>query len=95
MLPSTCGNHFSALADLESTKMTVHDYFGSTEERRAFVHCSMTADRDSGQKYEMEYFFVLSFTETGEKITKILEMVDSQRVREAWENTAEVEMRRK
>lgn len=58
------------------------------------MHCSMTADRDSGKKYEMEYFFALSFTETGEKITKILEMVDSQRVREAWEHTAEIEMKR-
>jgi hypothetical protein len=39
--------------------------------------------------------FVLSFDEAGEKITKIVEMMDSQRVREAWANVSEVEFKRK
>jgi len=39
--------------------------------------------------------FVLSFDEEGRKITKIVEMVDSQRVREAWAKTPEVEFTRR
>lgn len=61
------------------------------------MHCTMTADRtrasSSGKVYENEYMFVLSFNEKGEKITRILEMVDSQRVREAWNHVPEVEMK--
>lgn len=78
--------------------MTVLDYFASTEERRAFLHCTMTADHTSGSltslPYQNEYMFVLSFDEKGEKITRILEMVDSQRTREAWGHVSEVEMKR-
>lgn len=48
-----------------------------------------------GKSYENEYMFVLSFDEKGEKLTKIVEMVDSQRVREAWANTPEVVFTRK
>lgn len=75
--------------------MTVLDYFASPEDRRAFLHCTMTADRTSGSSssYENEYMFVLSFDEEGDKITKILEMVDSHRVREAWAGVHEVEVR--
>jgi ketosteroid isomerase-like protein len=73
--------------------MTTHDYFASTEDRRAWLHCSMTSTRHGGS-YENEYMFVLSFDEAGEKITKIVEMVDSQRVREAWANVSEVEFKR-
>ncbi|KAM0721225.1 hypothetical protein Q7P37_003513 [Cladosporium fusiforme] len=79
---------------LTNNKMTVLDYFASTEERRAFLHCTMTAERTDGSSlYENEYMFVLSFDEKGEKITKILEMVDSQRVREVWGHVREVEMK--
>lgn len=75
--------------------MTVLDYFASPEERRAFLHCTMTADRTSGSSasYENEYMFVLSFDESGEKITKIVEMMDSHRVREAWAGVHEVVVR--
>jgi GTP-sensing pleiotropic transcriptional regulator CodY len=51
--------------------MTTHDYFASTEGRRAWLHCSMTSTRHGGS-YENEYMFVLSFDEAGEKITKIV-----------------------
>jgi ketosteroid isomerase-like protein len=75
--------------------MTIHDYFSSTEERRAWVHCSMTADRKGSEgRYEMEYMFVLSFDQSGGKITKIVEMMDSHRVREAWGKDSEVEFKR-
>ena len=39
--------------------------------------------------------FVLSFDEGGKKLTKIVEMVDSQLVREAWSKVPEVEFTRK
>lgn len=74
--------------------MTTHDYFASVEERRAWLHCSMAARRNAGGSYENEYMFVLSFDEEGKKITKIVEMVDSQRVREAWSSVSEVEFKR-
>lgn len=38
--------------------------------------------------------FVLSTDEEGQKLTKIVEMVDSQRVREAWAKVPEVEFTR-
>ena len=75
-------------------QMTTHDYFASTEERRVWLHCSMTADHH-GSSYENEYMFVLSFDEEGKKLTKIVEMVDSQRVREAWAKVPEVEFTRR
>jgi ketosteroid isomerase-like protein len=53
----------------------------------------MTADHH-GSFYENEYMFVLSFDEEGKKITRIVEMVDSQRVREAWAKVPEVEFTR-
>jgi ketosteroid isomerase-like protein len=75
--------------------MTIHDYFSSAEERRAWVHCSMTADRKGSERpYEMEYMFVLSFDHSGENIERIVEMMDSHRVREAWGQAAEVEFNR-
>ena len=75
--------------------MTIHDYFASEEERRAWVHCSMTADRKGSERlYEMEYMFALSFDGSGEKITKIVEMMDSHRVWEAWGKDSEVEFKR-
>jgi ketosteroid isomerase-like protein len=75
--------------------MTVHDYFSSEEEHRAWVHCSMTADRKGSEgRYEMEYMFVLSFDSKGEKIEKIVEMMDSHRIREAWGKASEVEFKR-
>lgn len=39
--------------------------------------------------------FVLSFDGEGKKLTKIVEMMDSQRVREAWAKVPEVEFTRK
>lgn len=39
--------------------------------------------------------FVLSFDAEGKKLTKIVEMMDSQRVREAWAKVPEVEFTRK
>jgi hypothetical protein len=55
----------------------------------------MTADRQDGNGiYEMEYMFVLSFDQSGEKITKIVEMVDSHLVRAAWSKTSEVKFTR-
>jgi hypothetical protein len=39
--------------------------------------------------------FVLSFDEEARKLTKIVEMVDSQRVREAWSKVPEVEFARR
>lgn len=39
--------------------------------------------------------FVLSFDEEGKKLTKIVEMMDSQRVREAWSHVPEVEFTRR
>jgi ketosteroid isomerase-like protein len=75
--------------------MTIHDYFASEEERRAWVHRSMTADRKGSERlYEMEYMFALSFDGSGEKITRIVEMMDSHRVREAWGKDSEVEFKR-
>lgn len=53
----------------------------------------MTADHH-GTPYENEYMFVLSFDEEGKKLTKTDEMVDSQRVREAWSTVLEVEFTR-
>ena len=53
----------------------------------------MTADHH-GNSYDNEYMFVLSFDEEGKKLTKIVEMVDSQRVRESWSNVPEVEFTR-
>jgi len=51
----------------------------------------MTADRKGSERqYKMEYMFVLSFDQNGEKITKIVEMVDSHLVRAAWSETSEV-----
>lgn len=44
--------------------------------------------------YTNEYMFALTFDESGEKITKIVEMMDSQRVREAWAQAAEVQFKR-
>jgi hypothetical protein len=79
-------------ADLEP-QITEHDYFASAEELRAWLHCSMTSDHH-GSLYENEYMFVLSFDEQGKKLTKIVEMMDSQRVREAWANVPEVEFSR-
>jgi ketosteroid isomerase-like protein len=75
-------------------QITTHDYFASTEDRRAWLHCSMNSD-NHGKRYENEYMFVLSFDEQGEKLTKIVEMVDSQRVREAWADIPEVKFTRK
>ena len=74
-------------------QITTHDYFDSTENRRAWLHCSMTSDH-RGSSYENEYMFVLSFNEEGTKLTKIVEMMDSQRVREAWAHVPEVEFKR-
>lgn len=54
----------------------------------------MTADHH-GSSYENEYMFVLSFDGEGKKLTKIVEMMDSQRVREAWAKVPEVEFTRK
>lgn len=76
-----------------SSQITTHDYFASAEKRRAWLHCSMTADHH-GNSYDNEYMFVLSFDEEGKKLTKIVEMVDSQRVRESWSNVPEVEFTR-
>jgi ketosteroid isomerase-like protein len=79
----------------DQSQMTVHDYFSSEEEHRAWVHCSMTADRKGSEgRYEMEYMFVLSFDSKGEKIEKIVEMMDSHRIREAWGKASEVEFKR-
>lgn len=75
-------------------QITTHDYFSSIEERRAWLHCSMTANRNGGGIYENEYMFALSFDEEGKTITKIVEMMDSQRVREAWSSVSEVEFKR-
>jgi hypothetical protein len=73
--------------------MTVHVYFSSEKDRRAWVHCSMTADRKGSERlYEMEYMFVLSFNSKGDKI---VEMMDSHRGREAWGKASEVEFDRK
>lgn len=79
------------------SQMTEHDYFASTEARRAWLHCSMTADRldRTGGLYSMEYMFVLSFDEEGQKITKIIEMVDSHGIHESWSKNPEVEFERK
>ena len=74
--------------------MVTHDYFASAEERRAWLHCSMTADHH-GSSYENEYMFALSFDEEGKKITRIVEMMDSQLVREAWSRVPEVEFTRR
>lgn len=57
--------------------MEMHDYFASVEDRRAFFHATLTADAKDGRSYDNEYIFVLTFDETGEKITKITEMLDS------------------
>jgi ketosteroid isomerase-like protein len=57
------------------------------------LHCSTTAD-NRGSVYENEYMFVLSFDKEGKKLTKIVEMMDSQRVREAFANVPEVEFSR-
>ena len=55
----------------------------------------MTADRKGSEgRYEMEYMFVLSFDSKGEKIEKIVEMMDSHRIREAWGKASEVEFKR-
>ena len=53
----------------------------------------MSAD-NRGSVYENEYMFALSFDEEGKKLTKIVEMMDSQRVREAFANVPEVEFSR-
>ena len=42
----------------------------------------------------MEYMFVLSFDEEGQKITKIIEMVDSHGIHESWSKNPEVEFER-
>ena len=57
----------------------------------------MTADRldGAGDSYAMEYMFVLSFDEQGQKITKIVEMVDSHGIHESWSKNPEVEFERK
>lgn len=54
----------------------------------------MTADHH-GSPYENEYMFVLSFDEESKELTKIVEMVDSQRVRDAWSKVPEVEFTRR
>jgi ketosteroid isomerase-like protein len=80
---------------IDRSQMTIHDYFASEEERRAWVHCSMTADRKGSEGlYEMEYMFVLTFDLKGENITKIVEMMDSHRVREAWGKVSAVDFNR-
>ena len=57
--------------------MKIHDYFASAEDRRAFFHATLTADAKGGKPYDNEYIFVLSFHESGEKVTRITEMLDS------------------
>lgn len=62
----------------------MHDYFASVENRRATVHAVMEAQTDVGP-YRNEYIFLLSFDESGEKLVKVVEMLDSAAAKEVRE----------
>lgn len=64
--------------------MTMHDYFASVEDRRAAVHATMEAEAVTGP-YSNEYVFLLSFDESGEKLVKVVEMLDSAAAKEVRE----------
>ena len=55
---------------------TVDDYLGDPEERRSVVRASVDATTAVGP-FKNEYVFFFDFDESGEKITKITEFVDS------------------
>lgn len=59
--------------------MTIDDYLGIPEERRAVVRSTMVADTHAGE-YRNEYIWFFAFDETGEKIVKITEFMDTQAV---------------
>jgi len=59
--------------------MTIDDYFGSSEELRAVVRSTLDATSVVGP-YHNEYVWILSFNESGDKITAITEFLDTKAV---------------
>jgi len=62
----------------------MHDYFASIEDRRAAVYATMEAATVAGP-YKNEYVFLLSFDESGERLVRVVEMLDSAAAREVRE----------
>ncbi|GAD98459.1 hypothetical protein PTT_17281 [Paecilomyces variotii No. 5] len=68
---------FAAIAPIMKTfKVTVHRIVNDPEHRELVCYASGVGESPVGL-YKNEYVFFLNFNETGEKITKIEEFVDS------------------
>nr|POF13556.1 austinol synthesis protein h [Quercus suber] len=62
---------------ITEAKMRIHDYVANVEERTVAVYSTLTATTLVGP-FKNEYVWFLHFDETGEKITRIKEFLDSQ-----------------
>ena len=59
--------------------MVMDDYLSAPEDRRAVCRSTLDATTKVGD-YHNEYIWILTFDESGEKITRITEMLDTQSV---------------
>lgn len=57
--------------------MEIHDYIVNLQERKVAVYSTLTATTSFGP-FKNEYVWFLDFDQTGEKITRIKEFLDSQ-----------------
>ena len=58
--------------------MTINDYIGAPEDRRAVVYSGLHADTTLGSEYFQTYVWFLDFNEDGNKIVKIMEFMDTR-----------------
>lgn len=67
----------SVLSHIEDFKLTVHDLLEDKEENKISMWMSSTANSAVGP-FVGEYILILYFDEAGEKVTKLVEFVDSK-----------------
>jgi len=72
----------SVLPTLWNFKLTISDIIESPQSNKVVVFASSTADSKAGVgTYGQEYVLVFEFDESGEKIKKMVEWVDSARAK--------------
>lgn len=76
------------MAKVELDKMTIDEYIGTPEERRAVVRSSLFANTPVGP-YKNEYIWLLTFDESGQKIVNITEFMDTKAVADLRSRLAE------
>jgi ketosteroid isomerase-like protein len=73
----------AATARIQNFKLTIKDIVEDPLANKVVVYARSTADTAAGKDtYGNEYFLLLEFNEAGDKISKLVEYVDSAKTKE-------------